>query len=98
MSISTTSPAFRLGEAPSVPIQITSPGDNVKYFDSSTRNGTTPKIMSLVWKRPVSLPLTLITVSILSRSTDVSIHGLILLNGFSFLLLHILRYVFFRLL
>ena len=65
MSISTTSPAFRLGEAPSVPIQITSPGDSVKYFDSSTRNGTTPKIMSLVWKRPVSLPLTRITVSIL---------------------------------
>ena len=31
MSISTTSPAFKLGEAPSVPIQITSPGDSVKY-------------------------------------------------------------------
>src|SRR6185436_17179020 len=58
ISISTVSPALISGEAPSVPIQITSPGHSVKYFVSSTMNGTMPKIMSLVWKRPVSLPLT----------------------------------------
>src|SRR6478735_9944678 len=46
MSISTTSPCLMSGEAPSVPIQITSPGHSVKYFVSSIRNGTTPKIMS----------------------------------------------------
>src|SRR6185437_9231323 len=75
ISISTTSPAFRSGEAPSVPIQITSPGHSVKYLVSSTMNGTMPKIISLVWKRPVSLPLTLMMVSALSRSTSVSIQG-----------------------
>jgi len=48
MSISTTSPDFRSGEAPSVPIQITSPGHSVKYLVSSTMNGSMPKIMSLV--------------------------------------------------
>src|SRR4029453_17545441 len=32
MSTSTTSPAFRSGEVPSVPIQITSPAHRVKYF------------------------------------------------------------------
>src|SRR6266849_4041136 len=75
ISISTTSPAFRSGEAPSVPIQITSPGHSVKYFVSSTMNGLMPKIMSLVRKRLLSLPFTFTTVSILSRSTSVSIHG-----------------------
>ena len=94
MSISTTSPAFRSGEAPSVPIQITSPGHSVKYLVSSTMNGTTPKIMSLVWKRPVSLPLTLMAVSILSRSTSVSIHGPIGLKVSAFLERHRLRSAF----
>src|SRR3954451_12016099 len=64
ISISTTSPALISGEAPSVPIQITSPGHSVKYLVSSTMNGTMPKIMSLVRKRPVSLPFTLMMVSI----------------------------------
>src|SRR6201991_2498262 len=85
ISISTTSPALRSGEAPSVPIQITSPGCSVKYFVSSTMNGTMPKIMSLVRKRPVSLPFTFTTVSILSRSTSVSIHGPIGLKVSAFL-------------
>ena len=69
ISISTTSPALRSGDAPSVPIQITSPGHSVKYFVSSTMNGLMPKIMSLVRKRLLSLPFTLTMVSILSRST-----------------------------
>ena len=64
-----------------MPIQITSPGHSVKYFVSSTMNGTMPKIMSLVRKRPVSLPLTRMMVSILSRSTSVSIHGSHRLEG-----------------
>src|SRR6478609_930897 len=75
MSISTTSPALRSGDAPSVPIQITSPGHSVKYFVSSTMNGLMPKIMSLVRKRLLSLPFTFTMVSILSRSTSVSIQG-----------------------
>jgi len=97
MSISTTSPCLRSGEAPSVPIQITSPGHSVKYFVSSTRNGTMPKIMSLVRKRPVSLPLTRITVSILSRLTSVSIHGPIGLNVSAFLERHSPRSAFCQL-
>src|SRR5580692_4383782 len=56
MSISTTSPALIFGEAPSVPIQITSPGHSVKYFVISTMNSRIPKIISLVWKRLLSLP------------------------------------------
>ncbi len=68
-----------------MPIQITSPGHSVKYLVSSTMNGTMPKIMSLVWKRPVSLPLTLTMVSILSRSTSVSIQGPIGLKVSAFL-------------
>src|SRR5579863_3940982 len=75
ISTSTVSPALMLGEAPSVPIQITSPGHSVKYFVISTMNAFTPKIMSLVWKRLVSLPLTRTIVSILPRSAEVSIHG-----------------------
>src|SRR5207245_7876159 len=38
ISISTTSPSLRSGEAPSVPIQITSPGHSVKYLVNSTMN------------------------------------------------------------
>src|SRR5438128_9867551 len=68
MSISTTSPSLMSGEAPSVPIQITSPGHSVKYFVSSTMNGAMPKMRSLGRKRPVSLPLTRIAVSIVPRS------------------------------
>src|SRR5215475_10614925 len=94
ISISTTSPALRSGEAPSVPIQITSPGHSVKYLVSSTMNGTMPKIMSLVLKRPVSLPLTLMMVSILSRSASVSIHGPIGLKVSAFLERHKLRSAF----
>src|SRR4029077_1304810 len=85
ISISTTSPALRSGELPSVPIQITSPGHNVKYFVISTMNSLMPKIMSLVWKRLLSLPFRRTTVSILSRSTEVSIHGPIGLNVSAFL-------------
>src|SRR5579872_2936359 len=48
ISISTTSPCLRFGEAPSVPIQITSPGQSVKYLVISTRNSLMPKSMSLV--------------------------------------------------
>src|ERR1700704_1917874 len=59
ISISTTSPALRSGDAPSVPIQITSPGHSVKYFVSSTMNGLMPKIMSLVRKRLLSFEMTL---------------------------------------
>src|SRR5665213_3705045 len=94
MSISTTSPSLMSGEAPSVPIQITSPGQRVKYLVSSTMNGTTPKIMSLVWKRPVSLPLTLMMVSILSRLASVSIHGPIGLKVSAFLARHSPRSAF----
>src|SRR5262245_49944075 len=94
MSISTKSPCFRSGEAPSVPIQITSPGHSVKYLVSSTRNGTMPKIISLVRKRPVSLPLTRMTVSIASRSTSVSIHGPIGLKVSAFLARHSPRSAF----
>src|SRR4051794_21049633 len=88
ISTSTTSPAFRSGDAPSVPIQMTSPGHSVKYFVSSTMNGTTPKIMSLVRKRLLSFPFTLTMVSILSRSASVSIHGPIGLNVSAFLARH----------
>src|SRR4051812_13695026 len=88
ISISTTSPTLMSGEAPSVPIQITSPGHSVKYFVSSTINGTTPKIMSLVRKRPVSLPFTLTMVSIASRSASVSIHGPIGLKVSAFFARH----------
>src|SRR5579871_4624026 len=88
ISTSTTSPALILGEAPSVPIQITSPGHSVKYFVISTMNTLTPKIISLVWKRLLSLPLTRTMVSILSRSTDVSIHGPIGLKVSVFLARH----------
>src|SRR5579872_1624893 len=75
ISISTSSPALMFGEAPSVPIQITSPGHSVKYFVISTMNSLTPNSMSLVRKRLVSLPFTRTMVSILSRSAEVSIHG-----------------------
>src|SRR3954468_4471544 len=93
-SISTVSPALMSGAAPSVPIQITSPGHSVKYFVSSTMNGTMPKIMSLVRKWPVSLPFTFMMVSILSRSTSVSIHGPIGLNVSAFLARHSPRSAF----
>src|SRR5438128_12675636 len=85
MSISTTSPALMSGEAPSVPIQITSPGHSVKYFVSSTMNGLMPKIMSLVRKRLLSLPFSFTMVSIWLRSTSVSIQGPIGLNVSVFL-------------
>jgi len=94
MSISTTSPCLMSGEAPSVPIQITSPGHSVKYFVNSTRNGTTPKIMSLVRKRLLSLPLTRTMVSIFARSASVSIHGPIGLKVSAFLERHRLRSAF----
>src|SRR6185437_488323 len=97
ISISTTSPALMSGDAPSVPIQITSPGHSVKYLVSSTMNGTMPKIISLVWKRPVSLPLTLMMVSILSRLTSVSIHGPIGLKVSAFLARHRPRSAFCQL-
>ena len=97
ISISTTSPALRSGEAPSVPIQITSPGHSVKYFVSSTMNGLMPKIMSLVRKRLLSLPFTLTMVSILSRSTSVSIHGPIGLKVSAFLARHSPRSAFCQL-
>src|SRR5436305_12586974 len=93
-SISTTSPALMSGEAPSVPIQITSPGQRVKYFVSSTMNGTMPKIMSLVRKRPVSRPFTFTMVSMASRSTSVSIHGPIGLKVSAFLARHSPRSAF----
>src|SRR6202171_4348077 len=94
ISISTTSPALRSGEAPSVPIQITSPGHSVKYFVSSTMNGLMPKIMSLVRKRLLCLPFTRTMVSILSRSASVSIHGPIGLKVSAFLARHSPRSAF----
>src|SRR4051794_21228567 len=94
ISISTTSPALMSGEAPSVPIQITSPGHSVKYLVSSTMKGLIPKIMSLVRKRPVSLPLTFTMVSMASRSTSVSIHGPIGLKVSAFLERHSPRSAF----
>src|SRR5579863_10246280 len=97
ISISTTSPALILGEAPSVPIQITSPGHRVKYFVISTMNSLIPKIMSLVWKRLLSLPFSRTTVSIWSRSTDVSIHGPIGLKVSAFLARHRPRSAFCQL-
>src|SRR3977135_2271407 len=97
ISISTTSPCLRSGEAPSVPIQITSPGHSVKYFVNSTTNGTTPKIMSLVRKGPVPLPFTFTTVSMVSRSTSVSIQGPIGLNVSAFLARHSPRSAFCQL-
>ena len=94
ISISTTSPALMSGEAPSVPIQITSPGHNVKYFVISTMKALMPKIMSLVRKRLLSLPFSRTMVSILSRSTEVSIHGPIGLKVSAFLARHSPRSAF----
>src|SRR5690348_4220892 len=88
ISISTTSPAFRSGDVPSVPIQMTSPGHSVKYFVISTMKSLMPKIISLVRKRLLSLPFNLTMVSILSSSTEVSIHGPIGLNVSAFLARH----------